>query len=226
LFLILAYDNMKHMIINWKGQSCFSISTSPNKNGQISIVVDPYGKETGLRVPKLQADVLLVTHDHEDHNNIQAVSGDYLLINGPGEYDVKDIIIQGIHSFHDNEKKEANTIYIIEAEGIRICHLGDLGEKDLSSEQLDKIGDVDILMIPIGGTYTINSVEAVKIMGQIEPKIIIPMHYHIPDLKYKLEKIDDFLKALGIKKIEKMPKLSIKSKDISSEEVKVIQLEP
>jgi len=217
------------MVINWKGQSCFQISTSPIKNGAVSIAIDPFDQSVGLRIPKLQADILLATHDHKDHNNDKAVDGDYLLINGPGEYDVKEISIQGIPSFHDNNQgkdRGTNTIYTIESEEIRICHLGDLGQKELTTDQIEKIGDVDILMIPIGGTYTIDSAEAVKIMSQIEPRIIIPMHYHLPKLKIKLDGIDKFLKALGIKKVESLPKLSIKKKDISSETVKIIQLEP
>lgn len=217
------------MIITWKGQSCFQISTTPNKNGQISIVIDPFDKEAGLKIPKLQADILLVTHDHKDHNNTKIVSGDYLLIDGPGEYDINSIFVQGIPAFHDDsqgKERGSNTIYTIETEGIKICHLGDLGQKELSSEQLDKIGDIDILIIPIGGTYTIDGSEAKKIMSQIEPRMIIPMHYHLPELKYKIDGIDNFFKALGIKKVETLPKLTIKKKDISTEEVKIIQLEP
>lgn len=217
------------MNIVWKGQSCFQISSNPSKNGSISIVIDPFDKEIGLRTPKLQADILLLTHDHHDHNNIKAVSGDYLLIDGPGEYDIKGSFIQGIHSFHDNsqgKERGANTIYIIETEDIRICHLGDLGQKELTTEQLDKIGDVDILMIPVGGTYTIDSAEAIMIMSQIEPRIIIPMHYHIPKLSIKIDGVDKFLKALNIKKTETLPKFNIKKKDISTEKVKVILLQP
>ena len=220
---------MKHMIINWKGQSCFQISTTPIKNGTVSLVIDPFDEGLGLKVPKLQADILMISHDHKDHSNTKAVSGEYLLIDGPGEYDVKTIFIQGIDSFHDNvegKEKGVNTIYVIESEDIRVCHLGDLGQKELTTEQLEKIGDVDILIIPIGGTYTLDSDEAVKIMSQIEPKIIIPMHYHIPGLKLKIDGVDSFLKSLGIKKIETLPKLTIKKKDISTEEVKIIQLEP
>ncbi|MBU3942639.1 MBL fold metallo-hydrolase, partial [Patescibacteria group bacterium] len=218
-----------YMIINWKGQSCFQISTTPIKNGTVSLVIDPFDEGLGLKVPKLQADILMISHDHKDHSNTKAVSGEYLLIDGPGEYDVKTIFIQGIDSFHDNvegKEKGVNTIYVIESEDIRVCHLGDLGQKELTTEQLEKIGDVDILIIPIGGTYTLDSDEAVKIMSQIEPKIIIPMHYHIPGLKLKIDGVDSFLKSLGIKKIETLPKLTIKKKDISTEEVKIIQLEP
>jgi len=217
------------MIINWRGQSCFQITSSQNKNDQVSIVIDPFSNEIGLRALKFQADVLLISHDHPDHNNIKAVSGDPLIIDGPGEYDVKGTVINGIPAFHDNSQgveRGRITIYTIETEEIKLCHLSDLGQKELTSEQLDRIGDVDILMIPIGGIYTINSAEAIKIMAQIEPKIIIPMHYKIPKLNIKLDGADSFLKALGIKKLEPLPKLSIKKKDISSEEAKIILLEP
>lgn len=224
-----ARDKIKHMNIVWKGQSCFQISTTPNKNGLVSIVIDPFDKETGLKVPKFQANILLTTHNHRDHNNTRAVSGEYLLINRPGEYDIKSIFIEGIPSFHDDsqgKEKGANTIYTIKSEDIKICHLGDLGQKELNPEQLKRIGEVDILMIPIGGTYTIDSSEAIKIMAQIEPKIIIPMHYHLPGMKIKLDSIDKFLKILGIKKAETTAKLSIKKKDISDQEAKIITLQP
>jgi len=167
------------MIITWYGQSCFQISSSRGKNNQVSIVVDPFDENIGLKLPKLQADVALVTHDHPDHNNLKAVSGQPFVIKGPGEYDIKGVFIQGISGYHDNvqgAQRGSITIYTIETEGIRICHLSDLGQKELSLSQLDKIGDVDILMIPVGGIYTIDAEEAVKIMSQIEPRIIMPMH--------------------------------------------------
>ncbi len=220
---------LKHMNITWYGQSCFQISSTQNKDNHVSIVIDPFDENTGLRVPRLQADIVLITHDHHDHNNIKAVSGQPLVIKGPGEYDVKRVFIQGISGYHDNAQGAQRgdiTIYTIEAEGIRLCHLADLGQKELSSIQLDKIGDVDILMIPVGGVYTIDAAEAVKVIAQIEPKIIIPMHYKIPKLKIELHNIDKFLKSLGIKKPESLPRLSIKKKDISSEETKTILLQP
>lgn len=217
------------MIITWYGQSCFQISSSRGKNNQVSIVVDPFDENIGLKLPKLQADVVLVTHDHPDHNNLKAVSGQPFVIKGPGEYDIKGVFIQGISGYHDNvqgAQRGSITIYTIETEGIRICHLSDLGQKELSLSQLDKIGDVDILMIPVGGIYTIDAEEAVKIMSQIEPRIIMPMHYKIPKLKIKLDDIDKFLKNLGMKKPESLPKLSIRKKDISTEEAKIIILQP
>lgn len=217
------------MQIFWKGQSCFQILATPGKNSQVKIVIDPFSEETGLRVPKLEADILLVSHDHYDHNNKKAVSGSPFLIEGPGEYEVKGVFVQGVQSWHDDsqgKEKGGNTIYAVEVEDLRLCHLGDLGQKELTEEQLEKIGDVDILMIPVGGNFTISAKDALKIMSQIEPKITIPIHFQIPKLKAKLEGVDKFLRALGLKSIRAEDKLTIKKKDILPEEAKVIVLQP
>lgn len=218
------------MNINWYGQSCFQVSSARGKDSYVSIVIDPFSENTtGLKLPNLQADIVLVTHDHSDHSNIKAVSGSPFVIEGPGEYDIKKVFVQGISGYHDNVQgaERGNiTIYVIEVEGMRLCHLSDLGQKELTSSQLDKIGDIDVLIIPIGGTYTIDAVDAVKVMAQIEPRITIPMHYKIPKLKIKLDDTDKFLKSLGIKKPESLSKLSIKKKDISTEEAKIVILQP
>ncbi len=217
------------MQIIWHGQSCFQIEARHNKSELTSIVIDPFSEEIGLRLPKLQADIVLVTHSHSDHNNIKGVEGSPFLIQEPGEYEIKKVFVQGISAWHDQkqgQERGPNIIYTIEAEDLRLCHLGDFGQKELTEEQMDKIGNVDVLMIPIGGVYTISAKEAIKVMSQIEPRIIIPMHYQIPKLKtkIKLDGLDKLLKVMGIKNIEPINKLSIKSKDISPEEAKIIVL--
>jgi len=224
------------MQIIWKGQSCFQIISSTGKNNHVSIVVDPYEEGIGLRVPKLEADILLVTHKHSDHNNVKAVSAaspeeskSPFLIDGPGEYEIKEVFVQGISSWHDDkEGKEQgeNTIYTIETEELKLCHLGDIGQKEITDEQLEQIGEVDVLMIPVGGVGTISAKEAVNIMSQIEPKITIPMHYQIPKLNKKIDGVDKFLKAVGVKSVQPISKLTIKKKDVSEEEAKIIVLEP
>lgn len=216
------------MNIIWKGQSCFQITIQKAKS-QTSIIIDPFGEEAGLRIPSLSADIVLVTHNHEDHNNVKAVSGDPFVASGPGEYDVKDIYIQGISSWHDDsggKERGENTIYVIEAEDLKICHLGDLGQKELTDDQLEKIGNIDVLLIPVGGSFTLSAKEALKVMSQIEPEITIPMHYQIPKLKYKLDGVDKFLKSLGIKSMKTEAKLSVKKKNLSTEEARVVVLEP
>jgi L-ascorbate metabolism protein UlaG (beta-lactamase superfamily) len=231
------------MQITWYGQSLFQITTSPEKNIQVRIIIDPFDKSIGLRVPKLEADILLISRQHPDYNNAGAVSGipsarletdssarsklNPFVIEGPGEYEVKNIFIQGILNFHDKnqgKEKNINTIYTIGSENIKLCHLGSFGQKELTEEQLEKIGEVDILMIPIGGNPTLSAKEAAKIMSQLEPKITIPMHYAIPKLKVKLDSLDEFLKIFGIKSLSPINKFSIKKKDILTEEAKIIVL--
>ena len=217
------------MNIIWHGQSCFQILAARNKGEQTLILIDPFSEEIGLKLPKLEADILLISHRHRDHDNAKGVGGNYFLIDGPGEYEVKKVFIQGIPAFHDanlGQEHGPNTIYTLNTEGLRLCHLGDLGQKELTGEQLEKIGQVDILMIPVGGVYTISAREALKVMSQIEPKITIPMHYYLPKLKIKLDSLDKFLKAAGLKSIEPLNKLTIKEKDISPEEAKIIVLKP
>lgn len=220
------------MQIIWKGHSCFHIIIQNGKNGQVDLVIDPFEDKIGLKAPKLKADILLITHNHFDHNNKSVVSpkasNNVFTIDGPGEYDIKNIFIQGIYSWHDeNQGKERgnNCIYKIEAEDLKLCHLGDLGQKELTDNQIEEIGEVDILMVPVGGTYTIDSKGAAKVVSQIEPKIIIPMHYKISKLKIKLDGVEEFLKEMGVKSTNPQDKLSIKKKDLLPG-VNVIVLNP
>jgi len=208
------------MHIIWHGQSFFQLQTSLNKGEQTTIAIDPFDETTGLKVPSLAADILLVTHDHHDHNNKKAIKGEPFLIEEPGEYEVKEVFIQGIPSFHDEEggkKRGVNTIYTLEVEEMRICHLGDFGQKELTEDQLEQIGDIDVLMIPVGGEFTVDAKGAAHIISQIEPKVVIPMHYAIPKLKIKLDEADKFLKEIGKKSVVPQQKLLIKKKDLPLE---------
>jgi len=225
--------------IYWAGQSCFQISVSNSRDHSADIVIDPYDEDAGLKLPNLSADILLVSHDHHDHNYIKGVKGTPFLVAGPGEYEVKGVFIQGIPSFHDDkEGKERgqNTIYVIEAEDMRFCHLGDLGQNQLTDEQLEKIDSVDVLMIPVGGEYTIDSSEAQKIIGQIEPRIVIPMHYALPkslgrsptgEAKSKLDDISKFLKTMGKPSVVAQDKLIVKESTMPKEgAMEIVVLQP
>jgi L-ascorbate metabolism protein UlaG (beta-lactamase superfamily) len=207
--------------IYWAGQSCFEIEVSNSKDHSATIVIDPYDEKTGPKLPNLSADILLVTHDHHDHNNIKGVKGEPFVIQGPGEYEVKGVFVQGIPSFHDNvqgKERGMNTIYVMEAEDIRFCHLGDLGQKELTDEQLEKIDGVDVLMIPVGGEYTIDSSSAQKIISQIEPKIVIPMHY---------DDVSKFLKTMGKPSIAAVEKLVLKESTMPKEgAMEIVVLQP
>lgn len=216
--------------IIWAGQSCFQISLTPSKDNSSDIVIDPFDEKIGLKMPHFNADVLLVSHNHFDHNNIKGVKGGAFLIDNPGEYEKNGVFIQGIDSFHDDalgKERGKNTIYVIEAEDMRFCHLGDFGQKQLTDEQLDKIGHVDILMIPVGGQYTISAHEATKVIGQIEPKIVIPMHYALPKLNVELDGVEAFLKAMGKKDVVPQDKLTVKASLLPKEgetEIVVLQV--
>lgn len=220
------------MKIIWRGQSCFQLIGSTKKGDKpVSVVIDPFSEDIGFRLPKTEADILLVTHDHFDHNNVKGVSGVSgkapFLIDAPGEYDVGDIFVQGIPSWHDNSKgseKGRSIIYTLKMEGLRICHLGDLGQKELSDKELEDIGEVDILMIPVGGGVTIDAKDAAKIISLIEPKIAIPMHYDLPKIKVTLDGLDNFLRVMGKKDIQPQDKLVIKSKDIPEEGFQIVVL--
>jgi L-ascorbate metabolism protein UlaG (beta-lactamase superfamily) len=215
--------------IYWAGQSCFQISFSNSRDHSADIVIDPYDESIGLKLPNLSADIVLVTHDHHDHNNVKGVKGTPFIINGSGEYEVKEVFIHGIPSFHDDkEGKERgqNTIYIIEAEDLRFCHLGDLVQKQLTDEQLEKIDTVDVLMIPVGGNFTISSAEAQKVISQIEPKIVIPMHYNLPKLKMNLDDVAKFLKTMGKNSVVPQDKFAVKTSTLPKDEMEIVVLQP
>ena len=175
-------------------------------------------------------DIILITHDHQDHNNIKAVKGEPFVIEGPGEYEVKGVFVKGIDSFHDDvdgKDRGKNTIYTIETENIRFCHLGDFGQKQLTDDQLEKIGPVDILMIPVGGVYTIDASQAQKIVGQVDPKIVIPMHFELPKLTVKLDSVEKFLKIMGKNSVESVDKLNIKVSSLPKDgDMSIIVLKP
>lgn len=205
------------MIINWYGQACFKIIAQKSKNGSVSILTGLFEKEIGLRPPKNDCDILITTKSGAKNES----SGSAFLIDGPGEYDTKGVSVYGFRSLD----KEAGFFYTIEAEDIKICYLGSVGPKGLSEEQIEEIGDVDILMIPVGGGDSLDAKTAIKIMSEIEPKITIPMNYKIPGLKAKLDELSVFLKSLGIKSLAPMPKLSVRKKDMESDEAKIIVLQ-
>ena len=211
------------MQISRLGHSCFKI-----QDNEVTLIIDPYGEETGLKLSKLSAEIVLISHDHPDHANLEAIRGNPFVINRPGEYETKNFFIYAIPSYHDNQQgkeRGENLIFLIEVDGIRIAHLGDFGQQTLTEEQLKKLEGVDILLIPIGGHFTIDAKEAAEIISEIEPRLVIPMHYQEPGLKYNLDNLDKFKKEMG-NKIETLDKLKLKKKDLPEEEIKVIILNP
>jgi len=212
------------MIITWQGHSCFKIQDRVGTDG-VTLVTDPFDKATGLKVPNFEADIVTISHDHHDHNNSDALRGNPFIINTAGEFDVKDVLIEGILSFHDEKKgaeRGSNIIYRIEIDDITVCHLGDLGHT-LDNKQLEKLEGIDVLLIPVGGKYTLDAKKAVEVISQIEPRIIIPMHYKVDGLVADIDGVDKFVKELGITPTYE-EKLKISKKDLPSEDMELVIL--
>lgn len=191
------------MDITWLGQSSFRI-----KGKSVTVVTDPFSSQTGFKFPKIEADIVTISHDHEDHNQAKSVDGGPKVLVNPGEYEIKEVSVFGIPTYHDahlGEERGQNIIFVIKIDSIIICHLGDLGHK-LTEEQIEQIGSVDILMVPVGGTFTIDAKQAVEVVSSLEPKVIMPMHYKIEgmasSLAEKLASVEDFVKEMGTEPIK------------------------
>ncbi len=178
--------------IYWAGQSCFQISVSNSRDNSADIIINPLKEE--------KADILLLTGND---NKVKTAKGESFIVEGPGEYEIKEVFIQGIPS-------SKNTIYVFESEGIRFCHLGDLGQKLLTDEQLEKIDKVDVLMISAVE-------EAQKIISQIEPKIVIPMDY---------DNVSKFLKTMGKPSIIPVDKFVVKVSTLPTNGMEIVVLQP
>lgn len=208
------------------------LSSFKLRGKQATVVTDPYNSSVvGLKFPKnVEANIVTVSHDHSDHSEVSAVSGSPFVITGPGEYEIKDIAVIGISTFHDDVKGQErgkNTMYRIVIDGIKIGHLGDLGHL-LSSAQVDELNGVDILFIPVGGVYSLDAVKASQVIADVEPRIVIPMHYAVPGLHPKtyseLAPVATFLKQMSKESVVSVPKLSI-TKDKLPLTMEVVVLE-
>lgn len=194
------------MEITWLGHSCFKI-----RGKQTTIITDPYSPDLGYSLGKLNASIVTVSHLHPGHSFTAGVGGDPRAITGSGEYEISNVLVIGVATFHDEDRgkiRGGNTAYLIEIDEISICHLGDLGHV-LTDEQVEELGNVDVLLVPVGGVSTIDSQVAAEIVRQLEPKAVIPMHYKTPALSRKLEPVEAFLKEMGADNITPQAKLSL-----------------
>ncbi len=191
------------MRIRWHGHSCFEIG-----DGEKKLITDPHdGSSIGINPPQVEGDIILVSHDHYDHNatrQVQKASSE--VIEEVGERSVNGVKIEGIDSYHDKkggERRGENIIYTFEMDGTKFCHLGDLGH-DLEKETLEDIGDIDFLFVPVGGTFTIGPEEAKEVIDMIEPKIAVPMHFKTAGLSLDIKTIEPFLSQFSEEKIHKL----------------------
>ena len=196
----------KQMDISWLGHSCFML-----RGSQSTVITDPYPPDLGYSLGKPTARIVTVSHQHPGHSYVQGVGDEPKVVTRPGEYEIGGILIIGIATFHDNEggkKRGKNTVYVIEVDEIAVCHLGDLGHV-LTTEQVEEIDNVDVLLLPVGGVSTISAPMAAEVVRQLEPRVIVPMHYKTPALNRELEPVERFLKEIGVKQVDSQPKLSL-----------------
>ncbi|HNW19937.1 MAG TPA: MBL fold metallo-hydrolase [bacterium] len=214
------------MIISWLGQSCFKLQDKMNGR-DITVVLDPFSpSHTGLKLPaNLSADVVTISHQHKDHNFLSGVSGQPFVIDMAGEYEIGGLFIDGVDSDHDQQggaKRGHNLIFRLGFSDLVVTHLGDLGST-LEAKQLERLAGTDILLVPVGGYYTLDAKQAIEVINQIEPKIVIPMHYKLPGLSFNLAAVDDFVKAIGLAPIYE-DKLKVVRRDLDSENLQLIIL--
>ena len=210
------------MEIDWFGHACFRL-----RGKEATVITDPYSKEIGLAFARPRGDIVTVSHDHPGHSFAQGVKGEPKVIAGPGEYEIKNVFVTGVPGAHDKKNgkdRGANTVYVIDMDGLTICHLGDLGHVP-NQTQAEAFGNVNILLIPVGGVSTINAGEAAEIVSMLEPQIVIPMHYAHADLKFKLDPVAKFFKEMGIKSSDAVASLKV-TKDSLPKETQVVLLEP
>lgn len=212
--------------IAYLGHSCFRI-----KGRTAAIVCDPYDSYVGFKMPKVEGEIVTVSHGHRDHSFIEGVKGEPFVISEPGEYEIKEVEILGFSTSHDEEsgsERGGNVVYHFKIDNLGIVHLGDLGHK-LSPERVEALNEVDVLLVPVGGVYTIDAAGAHEVIDQIEPKIVIPMHFktkkHDAEVFGKVEGLEVFLKEMGEEKIDPEKKLRIKSRADLPEERKIVVLE-
>jgi L-ascorbate metabolism protein UlaG (beta-lactamase superfamily) len=197
------------MRLEYLGHACFRITSGDG----VRIVIDPFdGRELGYPMPSVEADFVLVSHEHTDHNFVDALKGNPTLLRR--DYEGRGITVKAVHVFHDEEvgsKRGRNTIFTVKTDGLALAHLGDLGHI-LDEQILRSMGKIDVLMAPVGGIFTIDAMKASIVVDQVKPKVVIPMHFATPSLPFRLQRVDAFLqgkervKRLDTSSIEISPK--------------------
>jgi len=206
------------MQIQYFGLSSFKISTK-----DAVVITDPFHKDVGLTPPRGQADILIMADKTDKrYSAISGISGEPFLMDTPGEYDLKGVAVTGIPLKQEDKNV---SVFLIESEDMRVLNLTHIKEWNMKEEELESLGEIDILILPVGGNTVLSASQASKIVNEIEPKIVIPSHYKMPDLIFDLDPLDKFIKEMGGEK-EEMEKLTVKKKDLQQEETQVIILTP
>jgi L-ascorbate metabolism protein UlaG (beta-lactamase superfamily) len=227
------------MEINYLGHSCFRI-----RGRDVTIVTDPFPPSYGYSMGRVSATIVTVSHAHPHHSYIEGVGGSPKVVSGPGEYEIAGVLITGVQTRHkdvldasaqrseDGRRRASftthpihNTVYVLDFDELLVCHLGDLGHM-LTDEQLEAVGNIDILLIPVGGESTIGPSVAAEVVSNLEPKLVIPMHYRIPGTQSEgLEPVDRFIREMGVKTYTPQLKLTVAKSSLPTD-LQVVVLEP
>lgn len=209
------------MEITWYGHSCFRL-----RDRDATVVTDPFDKSLGYELPRVRADIVTVSHDHPNHNCVKAVKGEFKVVDGPGEYEIKSVFITGIATYPSQRRRksdkdkdgsdERNVIFVFEFDGLVVCHLGDLAQVPAQT-QVEALSNVDVLMVPVGGSTSLNAAQAAEIISLIEPYIVIPMHYKTSAISLKLDGVEKFLKEMGTPRIEPIDALKVTRSSLPQE---------
>jgi L-ascorbate metabolism protein UlaG (beta-lactamase superfamily) len=194
--------------IDWYGHACFRI-----RERGVTVVTDPHPEELGYERPRIRADVVTVSHPHPGHSAVKGFRGSPRVLDAPGEYEIGGVFITGVPTYHDaagGRELGQNVAFLLDFDGLTVCHLGDLGHS-LTEEEVEALGQVNVLLVPVGGANTLGGALAAEVVGTIEPNIVVPMHYATAPLTRELEGVDRFLRAMGAGQVEPQESLRLRS---------------
>lgn len=207
------------MELTWYGLSCFRLV----ERKHATVVTDPYGKTVGLPELKLRADIVTVSHKARGHSHLSAVTGNSHVLNGPGEYEIGGVFINGVATF-SKDKKYRNVLFVFELSGLSVAHLGDLQHVPAQKE-IEALGEVNVLLVPVGGGNSLNAAQAAELVSLLEPNIIVPMHYQLPGQKLELDGVDRFLNEMGVTEAKEEATLKLTARGLP-EETETVLLKP
>ena len=201
------------MEIVWLGHSSVRL-----KGNTVTVITDPYANSVGLSLDKPQADIVTISNDHPHHSHSSAITGSPRILSGPGEYEISNFRISGMATRlqSDDGVQRTNTVFTFRAEGLTLCHLGDLTE-NLSPKQIDELSQADVCFVPAGGVCTLDAARIMRIVRLIDPRILIPIHYNTEGVKVELDPLDKLLSELGVADITPQTKLNVTSTNLPAE---------
>jgi L-ascorbate metabolism protein UlaG (beta-lactamase superfamily) len=213
------------MEITWHGHSCFRIA----ERGMASVVTDPYDPDVvGMDPGKLRAEIVTISCDKPAHNFVKAIKGSAFEITGPGEYEIGGVFVTGVRingsKKRSTEDEVRNTVYVIDYNGLKVVHLGELSSVP-SQTEVEGLGEVNIALVPIGGNTSLNAAKAAEVISLLEPSIVIPMHYAMNGEKTELDPLPKFLKEMGLTEVETEESIKLTSVNVLPEETRVMVLD-